>query len=79
VTQGLAIQLREGTQKSHTAAENADFIKCFLKGVVDKESYRKLVANFYFVYKALEEEFEKHKNHPVLSKYSTLSCGGKKV
>jgi heme oxygenase len=74
VTQGLAIQLREGTQKSHTAAENADFIKCFLKGVVDKESYRKLVANFYFVYKALEEEFEKHKNHPVLSNlfYSQL-------
>ncbi|AFY70846.1 Heme oxygenase [Thalassoporum mexicanum PCC 7367] len=74
MTQGLATKLREGTAKAHTAAENADFIKCFLKGVVDKESYRKLVANFYFVYKALEEEFEKHKNHPVLSKlfYSQL-------
>ncbi len=28
------------------------FVKCFLKGVVEKTSYRKLVANLYFVYSA---------------------------
>lgn len=48
-------------------AENVGFIKCFLKGTVEKSSYRKLVANFYFVYSAMEEEMERHRNHPILS------------
>ena len=51
----LAAQLREGTKKSHTMAENTGFVSCFLKGVVDKLSYRKLVADLYFVYEAMEE------------------------
>ena len=55
----LSTQLREGTKKSHTMAENVGFVKCFLKGVVEKTSYRKLVANLYFVYSAMEEEMEK--------------------
>lgn len=49
-------------------AENVGFVKCFLKGVVEKNSYRKLVANLYFVYSAMEEEMERHRQHPVLSK-----------
>lgn len=64
----LATKLREGTKKAHTMAENVGFVKCFLKGVVEKNSYRKLVADLYFVYSAMEEEMERHKNHPVLSK-----------
>lgn len=67
MSSNLATKLREGTKKSHTMAENVGFIKCFLKGVVEKNSYRKLVANFYFVYSAIEEEMEKHKDHPILS------------
>jgi heme oxygenase len=51
----LASQLREGTKKSHTMAENTGFVSCFLKGVVDKASYRTLVADLYFVYAAMEE------------------------
>lgn len=68
MSSNLAIKLREGTKKAHTAAENMGFIKCFLKGVVEKNSYRKLAANFYFVYSAMEEEMERHKHHPVVSK-----------
>ena len=52
----LAAQLREGTKKAHTMAENTGFVSCFLKGVVDKSSYRKLVADLYFVYSAMEDE-----------------------
>nr|QCI04029.1 Heme oxygenase [Antithamnionella ternifolia] len=59
----LAQQLREGTTKSHSMAENVSFVKSFLGGVVDKQSYRKLVANLFFVYVAIEEEIEKNKNH----------------
>nr|YP_010903689.1 heme oxygenase [Hypnea wynnei]WCH56541.1 heme oxygenase [Hypnea wynnei] len=59
----LAQQLRIGTTKSHSMAENVSFVKSFLGGVVDKKSYRKLVANLYFVYVAIEEEMEKNKEH----------------
>ena len=64
----LATQLREGTKKAHTMAENVGFVRCFLRGVVEKKSYRKLVANFYYIYTVMEEELEKHKDHPVVSK-----------
>lgn len=49
-------------------AENVGFVKCFLKGVVEKTSYRKLVANLYFVYSAMEEELDKLKDDPIVSK-----------
>ena len=63
----LATQLREGTKKSHSMAENVGFVKCFLKGVVEKNSYRKLVGNLYFVYSAMEEEMDKLREHPIVS------------
>lgn len=59
----LAQQLREGTSKSHSMAENVSFVKSFLGGVVDKKSYRKLVANLFFVYDAIEQEIENNKDH----------------
>jgi heme oxygenase (biliverdin-producing, ferredoxin) len=68
MSSNLASKLRVGTKKAHTMAENVGFVKCFLKGVVEKNSYRKLVGNFYFIYSAMEEEMEKHRNHPIVSK-----------
>jgi heme oxygenase len=68
MSSNLATKLREGTKKAHTMAENVGFVKCFLKGVVEPTSYRKLVANLYFVYSAMEEEMERHRQHPILSK-----------
>ena len=64
----LAGQLREGTKKSHTMAENTGFVACFLKGVVEKKSYRKLISDLYFVYQAMEEEIERlvKEDHPVI-------------
>ena len=68
MTVALAGQLREGTKKSHTMAENTGFVACFLKGVVEKKSYRKLISDLYFVYKAMEEEIERlvQEEHPVI-------------
>lgn len=62
----LSSQLREGTKKSHTMAENTGFVLCFLKGVVDKSSYRNLVSDLYFVYSAMEEEMDNLESHPVI-------------
>lgn len=66
MSQDLALRLREGTQHSHTVAENTAFMKCFLKGIVEREPFRKLLANLYFVYSTLEAEMERHRDHPVV-------------
>ena len=62
----LASQLREGTKQSHTMAENTAYMKCFLKGIVEREPFRKLLANLYFVYTTLEAELLRHRDHPVV-------------
>ena len=62
----FAKQLKEGTKKSHSAAENTSFVKSFLRGVVNKKSYSALVNDLYFVYCALEEEVSNLKDHPVI-------------
>jgi heme oxygenase len=63
----LAQALREGTQQSHTLSENTAYMKCFLKGIVEKEPFRKLLANLYFVYTTLEAELACRQDHPILS------------
>jgi len=68
MTCDLAQQLREGTKQSHTAAENTAYMKCFLKGIVEREPFRKLLANLYFVYSALEQELQQHQDHEILGK-----------
>jgi len=64
----LSKQIKEGTKKSHTMAENTGFITCFLKGVVEKQSYIKLMSDLYHVYSSMEEEIEKYKNDLMVSK-----------
>ena len=64
----FSVQIKEGTKKSHSAAENTSFVASFLRGVVSKESYKALVKDLYYVYRTLEEEVEKHKDHPVVGK-----------
>ncbi|WP_009544977.1 heme oxygenase (biliverdin-producing) [Crocosphaera subtropica] len=68
MSNNLALKLREGTSHSHTLAENTAFTKCFLKGIVEREPFRKLLADFYFLYSTLEQELERHKDDPVISK-----------
>ncbi|MCG6138076.1 MAG: heme oxygenase (biliverdin-producing) [Nostoc sp. LLA-1] len=65
MSSNLAIKLRSGTQKAHTAAENVGFMKCFLKGVVDRDCFAKFLSNLYYIYSALEAHLMKHANHPV--------------
>jgi len=68
MTSQLATRLREGTQKSHTAAENTAFMKCFLKGIVEAVPFKKLLANLYLVYSTLETELQRHADHPIVGK-----------
>ncbi|AFY49220.1 heme oxygenase [Nostoc sp. PCC 7524] len=66
MSSNLAVKLRSGTQKAHTAAENVGFMKCFLKGVVDKECFAKFLSNLYFVYSELETAIQSHARHPIV-------------
>jgi heme oxygenase (biliverdin-producing, ferredoxin) len=68
MSHNLANQLREGTQQSHTAAENTAFMKCFLKGIVEREPFRKLLANLYLVYSTLEAELQHLQDHPIVGR-----------
>ncbi|MBD2344862.1 biliverdin-producing heme oxygenase [Anabaena subtropica] len=67
MSSNLAVKLRSGTQKAHTAAENVGFMKCFLKGVVDRESFAKFLSNLYFVYSELESAIKSHANNPAIA------------
>ncbi len=66
MSQYLAERLREGTKHSHTAAENTAYMKCFLKGIVEREPFRKLLANLYLVYSTLEEALRQHLDTPAV-------------
>ena len=46
-------EIKIGTKKSHSAAENTAFVKSFLRGVVSKDSYKVLVSDLYFVLKVI--------------------------
>lgn len=62
----LAEELRKGTTKAHSMAENVSFVKSFLGGVVDKQKYRKLLANLYFIYNELERQIEANIGHSII-------------
>lgn len=55
---GLALQLDDGTRKSHSMAENTAFVTGFFKGMSNRSSFASLVNSLYYVYSAMEEAFE---------------------
>ncbi len=63
MSNNLAIKLRSGTQHSHSETENIGFMKCFVKGLVDRNCFAKFLSNLYFVYSELELAIENYKNH----------------
>ena len=58
----LSTRLKEGTKKSHNAAENTKFVAGFLRGVLNPEEYRKLITDFYYVYETMEERIQETKD-----------------
>ena len=58
----FSLELKEGTSKSHNAAENTKFVSQFLKGVLNPEEYRKLITDFYYVYDIMEMRIQESKD-----------------
>mmetsp|Transcript_16547 Transcript_16547/g.44603 ORF Transcript_16547/g.44603 Transcript_16547/m.44603 type:complete len:299 (-) Transcript_16547:129-1025(-) len=57
-SQGLALALDDGTRKSHSVAENTAFVTGFFRGIATRDAFSQLVAGLYFVYAAMEAEFD---------------------
>jgi len=55
---GLALQLDDGTRKSHSLAENTAFVSGFFKGLSTRVAYRSLLTSLYFVYLEMESSFD---------------------
>ena len=47
----LSKQLKKGTKKVHREAENVHFVKEFAKGRIQRQWYKELLADLYFVYR----------------------------
>ncbi|MBD2339811.1 heme oxygenase (biliverdin-producing) [Calothrix sp. FACHB-156] len=67
MSSNLAVKLRSGTEQAHTAAENVGFMKCFLKGVVDRDCFAKFLSNLYFVYSELEAAIVTNVNNQAIA------------
>lgn len=67
MSSNLAIKLRSGTQQSHAVIEKVGFMKCFVKGVVDRDCFAKFLANLYCIYSELEATLEINLNNPLIN------------
>lgn len=56
----LSAALKTGTAESHEAAENVHFVRNFIRGEIDRELYKELVAGLYHTYAALERLLDLH-------------------
>ena len=55
---GLALALDDGTRKSHSLAESTQFVTGFFRGIGTREAFGALVCSLYYVYEAMEAEFD---------------------
>ena len=62
----FAQRLRAETAQAHRFAESTNFVKGILKGVMDLASFGNMQAGMYLVYCALEEELDRHQDHPMV-------------
>ncbi|CAJ1950822.1 unnamed protein product [Cylindrotheca closterium] len=62
---GLALQLDDGTRKSHSMAQNTAFVSGFFKGLANRESYGALLKSLYFVYDAMEKAMDESDEYRV--------------
>ncbi len=63
----FAKRIRKETAQAHRLAESTNFVKGILRGVMDMESFANMQAGMFVVYEAMEEELERHKDHPLVS------------
>ena len=63
----LAKLLKEGTKAVHAAAEKTHFVREFIKGRCERESYAMMIKDLYYVYAALEVAAERCASDPIFA------------
>ena len=64
-TSQLAHELKQGTKKSHRAAENVGFVRNFVKGRIDRKLYKHMLLSLWHTYTTLEEELRRNCDNEV--------------
>lgn len=59
-------RIRAETAQAHRITESTGFVKGILRGAVDVESFRNMQTGLYLIYRAMEEELERHRLHPLV-------------
>lgn len=60
----LSEQIKAVTKDSHARAENTELMRSYIKGQVSASQYKMLLCSLYEIYRALEEELDRHESHP---------------
>ncbi|KAF7668098.1 hypothetical protein LDENG_00032580 [Lucifuga dentata] len=60
----LSEQIKQVTKESHVRAENTELMLSFQRGNITLPQYKLLLCSLYEIYQALEEELDRHSNHP---------------
>jgi len=61
-------RLRAETAQAHRVVESTAFVKSILRGIVDIESFITMQAGLYMVYSTMEQELDRHSQHPLVSR-----------
>jgi len=65
----LSALIRERSAAAHSSSEGAGFMSQLLRGQRTRDDYVALVAQHYFIYRALEEATERMRRDPVASRF----------
>lgn len=69
VTESFAVEVKESSQQSHTAAEQSPLMAGLLKGEFTTEQYTWLVKQLQAVYRAIDENCAKNATRPDVSAF----------
>lgn len=65
----LSAEIRERSSAAHSSSEGAGFMSQLLRGERSREDYTALVAQHYFIYRALEGAAERMRRDPVANRF----------
>lgn len=64
----LAGKLKEHTSVVHRQTENSFFMKCFIRGMLEREEYVRLLASLWPLYESLEDAMRRNRTHRIAGK-----------
>ena len=62
----LSHRLRAETRSAHSQVEKLGFVRAFLRGTVERDTYCRLLVDLHHVYRHLEAGFAAHRETAVL-------------